>query len=706
MNIFSHRRITLAFLLSATIAVVSCAKQESAAQSSAKLAAQPKIPPYPMDNPPLVANLDSGKRSNVFYVGEPISFRVDKPATRYEVRDYRANIVDKGSSTRSSNATLKLKAQPPGWYKLYIYGATNQGDFYENTLGGTTFVVFRRTAGFPSLPSREVSGGSHPSQEAPMRGVTGMGPQRLIANADDVEGTIRNLEKDIALDRKYYLPFDKTRNRVLMAAFGNGTKNLANVRRIVAHFKNDIRYWEPRNEPNFGSGGRDFAVNEMKPFYETVKGVSPQLRVLGPGTVSINAEMLRWTDDFLRAGGGQYIDAFSFHAYGDINGDPFLGRKSLNNLMALLKKYKLQNIEKWQTEQGYFAAIYKIYQPAHQARWNMLQMMLFEQYGIPKEHHHLWYDRSHGFWGVPAWWQNDDGSLNPAAPLMRVWSEELLGTRFSKSLDFGAQGNNLYLGAEFRSPDAKKTVLALMSGGDTRGQVEFDVTGGKNLRVVSAWGVAQSLPVKNNRVLVAVGELPIYIEVASGQSVKAIPTNWGNNLARMAGVEVSSSAKSTEDNRKIVNGEWENWIQNGANQPWHLMNPTLPVSVDIKFPQVQSVSRVVIFSAAPWQQSGSLLDYELQYKASGAWKTIAREKEAARTFYVWTPPTKTVVDSFHSDRWIFQQQFAPVRTAQIRLIVRNATYGGGANEMIPAVQGGQALVHKVVMLREVQVFAK
>ena len=60
-----------------------------------------------------------------------------------------------------------------------------------------------------------------------------------------------------------------------MIAFSNGTKNLAGVRAIVEHFKNDVRCWEPRNEPNGGSTGADFAVKEMKPFYETVKSVDP-----------------------------------------------------------------------------------------------------------------------------------------------------------------------------------------------------------------------------------------------------------------------------------------------------------------------------------------------------------------------------------------------------------------------------------------------
>ena len=87
---------------------------------------------------------------------------------------------------------------------------------------------------------------------------------------------------------------------------------------------------------------------------------------------------------------------------------------------ALLKKYDADGLEKWQTEQGYFACVYGSYQPRLQGRWTMLEMMLFEQYGLPKEHNHLWYDRSHGFWDFPTWWENDDNSFNPAAPLMRI----------------------------------------------------------------------------------------------------------------------------------------------------------------------------------------------------------------------------------------------------------------------------------------------
>jgi len=85
-----------------------------------------------------------------------------------------------------------------------------------------------------------------------------------------------------------------------------------------------------------------------------------------------------------------------------------------------------------------------------QGRWTMLQMMVYEQYGIPKEHNHYWYDKNGGFWDEPRWVENEDGSLNPVAALLRVYSEELYGTNFSKAYDFGNPGNNCWSGTCLR----------------------------------------------------------------------------------------------------------------------------------------------------------------------------------------------------------------------------------------------------------------
>ncbi len=372
--------------------------------------------------PPDEVRPASGKRSHVFYVGEPVTFKLGGAAATYEVRNYWGDLVDQGPA----GASVTLPVTEPGWYKLYVYGKEVRKE-WGDIVGTTMFVILRNDPRFPPLPARSVSGGSYPSMDEPMRGVLGIGPQRHAArNLDKLDDVFKALDGDVALDTNYYLPFDPARKRALMMAFPNGTKGkLDAVRQVVERFKDQVRYWEPRNEPNFGASGAAFVTNELKDFYATVKAVDPNLKVMGPGTVSVGPQLQGWLEDFFKAGGGRYLDVFSFHVYNGINGDLFLARKTMDTLQATLARYGLEKIEKWQTEQGFFASVYGSYQPRLQARWTMLEMMVFEQYGFPREHNHLWYDKSHGFWDVPTWWENDDGSLNPVAALMRVFAEEL-----------------------------------------------------------------------------------------------------------------------------------------------------------------------------------------------------------------------------------------------------------------------------------------
>ncbi len=687
----------------------------------------------------------SGKKNHVFYVGDEVRFDLAQLAHRYEVRDYNGDVVDSGPAGES----VKLKVSLPGWYKLYVYGKPEKprvaakvdplADILDrdqakkttpeeerlaaakvlwgDVVGTTTFVIFRKDPNFPTMPPPDVKYGPNGNQIA--RGVTGMGPQRYQARCEKVEESIKNIEIDVELDKKYYLPYDPTRKRSLMIAFGDGTSKLVGVRQIVDRFKNDVTYWEPRNEPNFGASAADFVEKELKPFYELVKGVDPKLKVIGPGAVSYGQGLIGWTEEFFKAGGAKYIDAFSFHAYNCVNGDITLTRQTLEALNVLLKKYGAENLEKWQTEQGYFACVYGAFQPRIQGRWTMVQMMVYEQFGIPKEHNHLWYDTSHGFWDFPTWWENDDGGFNPAAPLMRVWSEELFGTTFSKAYDFGPAGKDLYVGSLFTGK--YKKVAAFMSGGDTNGRVALKVKGGDKLQVTSAFGVESSIPVKDGVAVLPVPELPVYVRIADGQEIEVVPLDWGPNLARTAGVVVTASGSKEHpltnpkapanqriknDTSKLVNGVQENWYRtmNNDDQVWMSNVTEFPAWVELTLPEPTSVGRVVVYAAPPWQIQGTLLDYDLQIEREGKWVTVETVKEQPKTFKVFSPPTRTVVDSFFSDRWIFQHAFAAEKTSKIRLLVRDVTHGGGATADVGEA-GGQTGLRQIT-LREIEVYAK
>lgn len=696
--------------------------------------------------------VDSGKRNPLFYVGEPIGFQLtwgknikSLPADRFEVRNYWGEVVDQGPAKDS----LTLKSQPPGWYKLYLFAkplpkpkpartaeeklldgddkvpekdeeaarqAWQYRDWYGDAVGGTMFVVVRDNPNFPKLEAKhDAFPKPGASGDAVMRGISGMGPRRHAANASKPDESIKQLEREIDADYELAIK-DPARPCPILIAFPNGTKGqLEGVKKIVEHFKDKVKYYEPRNEPNGGSNGSKFLKEEMIDFHQTVKSVDQSLQVVGPGTVTINPfpAGLGFIEEFLAAGGAEYIDAFSFHCYNGLNGDLWLARTSMDALMALLKKYKADGKELWQTEQGYFAAVYGSYQPRLQGRWTMLEMLVFDQFKLPKEHNYLWYDTSHGFWDFPTWWENEDRGFNPAWPLMRVFSEELYGTKFAKSFDLGRDGNKLYLGNLYEGE--KRRVAAFMSAGSPDGKVEVTVQGGPaKLHVVSAFGVESDLPVADGRATLPVPELPVYVELAEGQSIDPVPQDFGVNIARSQGVTAAASGTGMRPGKtptpdpaeKVINGELENWyyLQKSSPHAWMDDTKEFPAWVEVRLLAPTPVGRVVIYAPVPWQSQGTLVDYELQYDRGGEWVTIEHIKEPLKTFKVFTPPTRTKVDSFFSDRCIFQHVFPPVTTGKIRLLVHNTTYGGGATEDVPWA-GGQTGPHQL-NLREIELYAK
>ena len=153
---------------------------------------------------------------------------------------------------------------------------------------------------------------------------------------------------------------------------------------------------------------------------------------------------------------------------------------------------------------------------------------------------------------------------------------------------------------------------------------------------------------------------------------------------------------------KIINGELDTWYYafQPGDGPWTDNATEFPTWVEIRLPSPAKVARVVIYAPVPWQNQGTLLDYELQYDDGGKWATIEHVKEPARTIRVFTPATRSTVDSFFSDRLIFQHRFQPVTTQKIRLLVHDVTWGGGASED-EAKAGGQSGQHQLT-LREVE----
>ncbi len=655
--------------------------------------------------PPVSVSVASNRRNHVFYKNDVVSFTLNKTgATKYEIRDYYGNVVEQGpvSGTVIAPAVRQL-----GWYKLNLIGA-DQGMPFGTSVGSSMFCIIRDDANFPKMPPPGTYGGEGLLENV-TRGVFGWGPQRhAVTNASSPDAEILRLDKEIALDQKYYTPYDAYRKRELLIAFPNGTSDLAGVRKIVDHFKGSVRYWEPRNEPNFAMSATSFVQNELAQFYQTVKSVDPTLKVIGPGAVSVGPPLAAWHDEFFRAGGGKYIDAFSFHAYNCTGGDLNLIRQSMEQVNGWLKTYNLVGLEKWQTEQGYLGPVFGAYQPRTQGRCTMLQMMVYEQYGIPKEHNHYWYDKSGGFWDEPRWVQNLDDTLNPVGPLLRVWSEELYGTKFSAALDFGNPGNKMFVGNIFSGPT--KQVAALMTSSETKGQLELNFSGASSVKVVSPFGVESSLAVVNGKVTVSVSELPTYVEYTGALTVT--PLNWGTNLALQAGASAAASGSATHpidsgasnSPSKVINGKLENWSWNQTSNDriWESNNATFPAWFEVRLPAATAIDRVVVYAAVPGSWDGSILDYELQVDQGGQWVSIEHVKEPVITSRAYSSGNWTTLDSYYGDRCVFTHSFPAVTTGKIRLLVNDVTNGGAVNTELQNA-GALGAIHQI-NLREIEIY--
>ncbi len=548
---------------------------------------------------------------------------------------------------------------------------------------------------------------SDPSEDTVVHDITGMGPERLnITDPSNPTAAIASIEADITTDDALYVGKDSMRPSGILVSFTNGTGDLADIKTIVTALQGQVQYWEGQNEPDTGAFSGAGYVPVEAAFYNTIKSVNPNLQVLGPAAVSIadDGAGLPWINDFLAAGGGKFIDGLSFHGYDTNQGSLYQLREALSGITSLLSQYGLQNLPLWQTEQGYPTAIYGSYQPEIQGQWTMLQMMAYEQFGIPKEHNVLWYDDSHGFWDIPDWWQNDDGTLLPAAALMNTWSQELYGTTFTQAYNFGS-ANNLYIGSLFTGPG--KSVAAFMAAGQSNGSITLNVQGGSALNLVDAFGNQSTVPVINGQVTLSLGEQPTYVQLAAGQTINAVPQNWGADLALASGTSASYSGSSASNNgiNQIINGVQENWYWNG-DAPWGTINDTdNGANIQITLPQAETISNVTIFAMPPWQLAGTLMDFDLQYfdSSNGQWETLDHVVQQADTFGVYTPVDRTSVDSYFGNQYIFQNSFSPVTTQQIRLVINSVSYGGGATALVPA-SGGQASPTPTLTISEVEIF--
>jgi hypothetical protein len=606
---------------------------------------------------------------------------------------------------------------PCGWYKVFLTQSTNDATY--GTAGGSgTFVVFPVDSRFPTVVGQPLAQPRRSQQSAAhiMRGAMMHGPNRyVISDAVNYNvgapGDLDNITSCIQNELLWYHNGsyqDAARPRRSIIAFvANATATQAGrdgVTAVVQSLCNTFgagKFWfeGPANEPG-GTGAQ--VATDMQTFYNTVKAANASALVIGACPVSLNSgsrgkNQTIWTT--VAAMNPVPLDGISFHFYNCINGDLSLGRRVMDEFVADVTAAGLQNLPRFQTEQGFKTTENGTYMVRFGARWDLQMLLLFEQYGLSKEQCHLWYDRSHGFWATPHFWHLADYTPLPPVSMLRTLSAELWGKTHAAQLDFGTPGNDMMLGSRYHDAVTGADVIVLQAAGGTDHTLTFTVTGASSITQVDCMGNTSSLTVTNGKMTVQTKLEPLYLRLPAGVTATVKPkwavTTFAGNMATAA-VATSSGggANQTANIARVNNGVHDtayyfnvSSTQNDTHSPYFDDTGSFPAWLSLTWPRSLRLDRVVLFTSPPWQGQGTLTDFDVQTWNGAAWVTQATITE---------PVTETTVDdanavvfpfvdyqdqggcqhtSFFSDRWIFDVSFAAVATTAVRINVRNATYG-------------------------------
>lgn len=459
-------------------------------------------------------------------------------------------------------------------------------------------------------------------------------------------------------------------------AFFNGVKTVVSdlYPLGVTHFEG------PANEFLSASNG-GLIAQEMKLFAAAVKAGNASAKAIGPCSVAINSSRIQGWKDFFAAGGGDSCDEFATHAYNSpTQGVLTTARPAWETWLALIDQYGYGSKPIWQTEaNNVILSVSGCFMP-RRSRVSMYWALLLEQYGIPREKNPPWYDIEH-FYGYPAWWQNNDFSLQPQAAMYRVLAEETWGQTHNQKLVFGTVGDNIFLGSVYASASGKTAVLTATSA-MANASATLSVTDTGTLTVIDAFGNGSTVTVVDGLVKIPLSEIPTYVRLSAGCTVSVHSCNDWPPVDASPIVSVNARPTMVGSSHPSVVPNDQQYFTDYSSQTGILgasasSTDVPPITASMSWENATRMDRVIVFCSSPLQATGTLIDFDVQTSVDGVtWvtqKTVTKTPPAtANGFFnaCW-------LRSFWDEQWIFDVKFdAPVTCKAMRLNVRSCSYGG------------------------------
>lgn len=626
-------------------------------------------------------HLESPLPYNIAYeVGKPIEADVVVAPTRrnlhsvgvaFRVFDAKGHLITSGQKpltlTDGVEARLPLTWTPPR-YGAYSLVADYKAGADVLSSQAIHFGVTPRFAKMPILEAGQSSGGW---EDAPRQVFTGLNLMRLHPGKGGDKWR-EKLDADLTAAQKAGATFfiQLTDNKKDFTA--------ARAREVMEFAKGRVHYVELFNEPNFSYKPEEY-VPLARAAYDAIKAVDPTVQVLGPDVCGISPG---WYEAFYKAGGKTTCDILSMHDYeGHESISPEHWTWKLGELRRIMAQYGDSAKPIWQTERAISAVRGGLLTGLSQAIRVTLHRDVLSALGVPDDHNSHYYLNQGGYSDVPSYVWSAQGPL-PAALATRTRAAMLVGRPFVGTLDFGAVGNTLFMGTRYRDTSGETISLRNLVGAPM--PVAFAAPPG--VQVFDAWGNPMAGAQRGGILTLNLEQLPTYVRLNGASTLTPKPWNWGTNLA--LGAKVSVEGKAENDLANLTNGKLETIHADnpaGGTDGKAIVflrdfSPAKPALVSLTLPAPTRFNAVIVRGLRADNAFSALLDFDVQARQNGDWKTVATYKSNLPPTVMGQSADATALTFYGDDNaWVLR--FPVVQSDALRLLVRRGTCGFAPDEL-------------------------
>jgi hypothetical protein len=482
-----------------------------------------------------------------------------------------------------------------------------------------------------------------------------------------------------------------------------------------------LRVEGPANEPGLSA----FIAHAIMIADQSAQQGDSRVRAMGTCPVDIyhltTPPNNRWTDVFDYWASVSYTPAvLSFHDYNSYVGDINLLRNQAEAFRALRKQYGLESVELWQTEANSSPIIINgLYLPA-QTKQGIVKVLLWEQYGLPREHNTHWYDAPVGFVSQPHWMYQGDQALMPFCVLWSVLGQETYAKPHHHRIDFGSvQANHLFFGSLYGDPLTGSVAVLCANSAMPSNTVTLKVnnyTGA--LTVVDAVGSKSTVtPDGSGLVTVEVPDIPSYLRLPAGVTVSVDHVrDHDHNPSPSVSACFLTTAVGGSPAAVLADGPFMGIYLGGkptsGSTNVAFGTGTLPDSAVITFAQSFAVERVLVYSCPAYQEMPALLAYTIDTLGTDGVTWTTREtvtKSPPASLLFGDTHAGTSYESFWDQQYIEDVKLTggPITCKGVRVNVTALSYGGAADYNANLVgQGwGDSIAGPTLSLQRVSVIS-